>query len=226
MNAEEAQRLLAQLNPTEVCRACGLENPLVRVWRGAHGTFRVHDQCPKQHAVPSDTRDHGVVHFAYPAPSVKEVTDALTSLVLLEGHLKTALSYCYEPADQTVQCPECNTVWWGCEEDLDEDWHAPGCGLLAARVLVGLSKPVRKRPPEDPSQPYQPNTPNPDGRTHAEAVRDQVLSGWFARLMKMSWGEEPPTGVSEKSWKASVHEVFDRLRKMGAPKRGPYSNGV
>lgn len=26
--------------------------------------------------------------------------------------LRHALPYCYEAADQTVQCPECNTYWW------------------------------------------------------------------------------------------------------------------
>ena len=63
----------------------------------------------------------------------------------LRAALVHALPYCYEAADQTVQCPECDACWWDVPEGIDEDWHAPGCKLFAVRVMVGVSQPVRKR---------------------------------------------------------------------------------
>ncbi len=136
-----------------------------------------------------------------------------------------ALPYCYEAADQTVQCPECNACWWGCAEEIDEDWHAPGCVLLAARVAVGVSKPVRRRSADEASEPYYPNVPWPETRTPEMVLRDIVLGGWFRRLNLMGRGEPPPEGVDAETWRKCVNEVFDRPQRGAETdqKRGMYS---
>lgn len=139
--------------------------------------------------------------------------------------LRHALPYAYEAADQTVQCPECNAVWWGVPEDIDEDWHAPGCQLLAARVLVGESKPVRRRDPSEASKPYNPNDPRPDTRTPAQVLRDHILSGWFAKLARMKWDAAAPEGVTPDAWKRSINAVIDALLRDPSTSvtSGPYS---
>ena len=129
----------------------------------------------------------------------------------LRAMLAHALPYAYEAADQTVQCPECNAVWWDVPEDIDEDWHAPGCQLLAARVLVGESKPVRRRDPSEASRPYNPNDPRPDARTPSQILRDHILSGWFAKLASMKWDATPPEGVTHDAWKRSINAIIDAL---------------
>ena len=70
-----------------------------------------------------------------------EAREALTLVATLYEQWKHALSFCYEPCDQTVQCPECGAVWWGVDKDIDENWHVAGCKLHEARVLIGMSKP-------------------------------------------------------------------------------------
>jgi len=143
----------------------------------------------------------------------------------LRAMLTHALPYAYEAADQTVQCPECNAVWWDTPEDIDEDWHAPGCQLLAARVLVGVSKPVRRRDPSEASKPYNPNDARPDARTPAMILRDQVLSGWFARMARMKWDTTPPEGVTREAWERSINAVIDTLvcDPSTGVATGPYS---
>lgn len=138
----------------------------------------------------------------------------------LRALLTHALPYAYEAADQTVQCPECNSVWWDVPEDIDEDWHAPGCQLLAARVLVGVSKPVRHCDPSDASKPYNPNVPRPETRTPAQILRDHILSGWFSRLARMKWESTPPD-----AWNRSINAVIDTLLRDPATGvvSGPYS---
>jgi len=139
--------------------------------------------------------------------------------------LKEVLPYAYEAADQTVQCPCCNAVWWDVPENIDEDWHAPGCKIQQARVRVGISTSVRKRPPTEPSEPYKPNEPNPDTRTPAQILRDQVLSGFFQKLAAMQWAVPPPDGVDKAAWEKSIQKVIHQLLETDAPERGAYSAG-
>lgn len=136
-----------------------------------------------------------------------------------------ALQYAYEDGDQTVQCPECNAVWWDCAEALDEDWHAPGCQLFAARVAAGVSKPVRRRDPDEASASYHPNVPRPETRTPELVLRDLILDGWFRRLNLMGREESPPEGIDAETWRKAVNEVFGRLQRdpQTGQKLGPYS---
>ena len=136
--------------------------------------------------------------------------------------LRHALPYCYEAADQTVQCPECNSCWWDVPEAIDEDWHAPGCALLAARVAIGVSKPVRRRAEGEPSAPYHPNEARPESRTPAMILRDTILDGWFRRLAAMKY-VSPLDGVDGPTWERAVSAVIDRLLDACGPYRGPYS---
>lgn len=138
--------------------------------------------------------------------------------------LAAALPHCYLAAGQTVQCPECNALWWGCAEELDEDWHAAGCKLHQARVLVGQSVDVRRRTADEPDRPYQPNGPAPDPRTPAQVLRDTVLDGVLSRIVRARY-EAPPAGVERKAWEASVGAVVDLLVREAPPARGGYSSG-
>lgn len=148
-----------------------------------------------------------------PAPTLDDLRAALIH----------ALPYCYEPADQTIQCTECDACWWGVPEDIDEDWHAPGCKLFAARVMVGVSKPVRRRAQGEPSEPYAPNDPRPDTRTPSHILRDLIVSGWARQLARMSYPENAPEWLQGESWRRAVHEIITRLLKATGPLRGPYA---
>lgn len=131
----------------------------------------------------------------------------LTTLVATTEALKHALPYTYEPCDQTVQCPECGVAWWDQDEDIDQNWHADGCKLFAANVLVGLSKNEKDkdRPNNAP--------PNPDLRRPAQILRDQVLDGWFQKLARIGYGEGPPEGFDKSTWEQIIITVMDRLRR-------------
>lgn len=144
----------------------------------------------------------------------------------LREFLKNALPYAYLPCDQTVQCPECNAIWWSCPEDIDEDWHGAGCRLHAARVMVGESRDVRRRDASEPDKPYNPNGPNPDRRSPSEILRDTVLDGWFEWLALDRYRNPPPEGMDPEVWKGAVGEVLRRLVVRARPSRGAYSDGV
>lgn len=136
----------------------------------------------------------------------------------LRAALVHALKYCYEACDQTVMCPECNTAWWGVPEDIDENWHAPGCKLFAAMVLVGLASNVT-HPREPGEHDPKPDAPHPDGRTPAECLRDVILGGWFGRLARLGFADVPKD-VPEHLWMRAIHAVIDRLPR---PATGPYA---
>lgn len=140
--------------------------------------------------------------------------------------LAHALPFCYFAADQTVQCPECDAVWWGVPEELDENWHAPDCLLFAARVAVGQSKNVRRRTGDEDLGSYAPNDPRPDTRTPSAILRDEILGGWFSRLASMQWSGTPE-GMSDETWHRAIHEVIERLQraKETGPTHGPYAVG-
>ncbi len=140
----------------------------------------------------------------------------------LRALLVNALPHCYLAADQTVQCPECNAVWWDCPEDIDEDWHAMGCSLHRARVLVGVSTDVRRRDPVEPDKPYNPNGPAPDTRTPAQILRDTMLDGWIARLVRAKW-QPVPEGVDPAAWPKAVDAMVDLILRAAPPARGGYS---
>lgn len=144
----------------------------------------------------------------------------------LREFLKNALPYAYLPCDQTVQCPECNAIWWSTPEDIDEDWHGAGCRLHAARVMVGESRDVRRRDASEPDKPYNPNGPNPDRRSPSEILRDTVLDGWFEWLALDRYRNPPPEGMDPEVWKGAVGEVLRRLVVRARPSRGAYSDGV
>lgn len=141
----------------------------------------------------------------------------------LRAALVHALGYCHEPADQTVMCPECNAAWWGVPEDIDENWHAPGCKLFAARVLVDLAVDVThpREPREAGEHDWKPDGPRPDDRSPAEKLRDVILDGWFRRLARLGFADVPK-GVPEHLWMRAVHAVIDRLPR---PATGPYALG-
>lgn len=136
----------------------------------------------------------------------------------LRAALVHALKYCYEACDQTVMCPECNTAWWGVPEDIDENWHAPGCKLFAAMVLVGLAVDVTHPRPLGKHDATI-DAPRPDGRTPAECLRDVILGGWFGRLACLGF-VDVPKDVPEHLWMRAVHAVIDRLPR---PATGPYA---
>ena len=138
--------------------------------------------------------------------------------------LAHALPYCYEAADQTVMCPECDACWWMVPEDIDENWHAPGCLLFAARVAVGQSKDVRRRTNDEDLGAYAPNDPRPDTRTPSAILRDQILDGWFSRLASMQWSGTPE-GMAEETWQRAIHAVIERLQraKETGPTHGSYA---
>ena len=130
-------------------------------------------------------------------------------IAALEEALKHALSYCYEPADQTVSCSECRVAWWDQDEEINQNWHAEGCKLFAANVLVGLSKNEKDKD--------HPNTepPHPDPRKPAQILRDTVLASWFQKLAYICYGETPPEGFDKSAWQQVLITVIDRLhRKM------------
>lgn len=62
----------------------------------------------------------------------------------LETLLKKVLESCYLPCGQTIQCAECGAVLWNVLEGVDENWHAPGCGIFAAFLATGQAKDVRR----------------------------------------------------------------------------------
>lgn len=216
MNAEEAQALLDSMYPTVMCSLCGLKNPPVE----DRPYFDAFDQPHPVHAgCPSTKKGPALVENVY--LTNEQVRDALRSVVNLHNHLKEVLPYAMEPCDQTVQCPQCDAVWWGVPEDITEDWHAPGCGIHQARVTVGLSTNVRKRDKDTPAKPYQPNEPRPDTRTPSEILRDQVLSGFFYQINRLLYGE-PPQGIDKDTWQKVGVKMRDQLLDFQPPEKGPF----
>ena len=146
--------------------------------------------------------------------------DALTSIIHLFSALRHALPYTYEPCDQTVSCTECGQVWWDQDTDLDGNWHAPGCKLFEAMVMVGISKDERDPADKVPA-------PNPDNRTQAMKTRDLVLSAWFSKLAHMAYNEEEPVpeGMDRATWQKAVGDIMHRLQtaKETLPTHGPYA---
>jgi hypothetical protein len=144
----------------------------------------------------------------------------------LRAALMHALTYAYEAADQTVMCPECSAAWWGVPEDIHENWHAPGCKLFAARVLVGesldVTYPRTRLANDDPDgHDWKPSDPRPDTCTPAEKVRDVILDGWFARLARIGYADDAvPADVPPVVWMRAVHAVMDLLPR---PQVGPYA---
>lgn len=132
--------------------------------------------------------------------------------------LMHALPYCYEPADQTVMCPECGAAWWALPEDFNENWHAPGCLLFAARVLVHQAVDVT-HPREPGARDWKPDGPRPDARTPSEKLRDVVLTGWWQRVASIGYADVPE-GVPPDVWARAVHAVMDRIPR---PATGPYA---
>lgn len=137
--------------------------------------------------------------------SPEEQRDALDTIVLLEGFLQSLVSYGYEAADQTVQCAECGAYWWDVSEDINQNWHAPGCKHFAARVHLGLCKDERVDPAPEP---------NPDQRPPAEIFRDQMLAGVYQRMMRIQT-EAPPEGIDITVWNAAISEIVRRAIRQG-----------
>lgn len=75
-----------------------------------------------------------------------ERDEARAEVERLRAHLCTVLGWVYDACDQTVQCPQCNAVWWDQPEGIDENWHLPGCEIFAAEVASGRSVDVRRSP--------------------------------------------------------------------------------
>jgi hypothetical protein len=206
MTAAEARGHLERLKPHIKCFLCGAINP-------ANVKDGVHVDCP------------GVSGTALPMftlPSYEMAEEALTSVIHLFTALRHALPYCYDPADQTVACPECGEVWWDQDTDLDGNWHAPGCRLFQARVLVGDAKDVRDAGDKVPASVGGEVDP-------ARVFRDKVLDGWFQKLARMAYsGAEPvPEGMDRGVWQKAVYEVTRRLRDLAAAGGGtPGSDGT
>lgn len=135
----------------------------------------------------------------------------------LRAALVHALPYCYEVADQTVMCPECDAVWWGVAEHINENWHAPGCKLFAARVLVHQAVDVRR--PREEEDRSTPSDARPDLRDPPEVLRDVVLTGWFSRIAALGY-TDVPKDVDNMVWMRAIHAVLDRLPR---PATGPYA---
>ena len=218
MNAEEAERWISTITPKSKCSFCGMVDPIPQEepFLDELGvSHQVHADCPSGKPFPIIYQPalHGLE---------ARFMGALKSLVDYHNHLREVLPYVYLACDQTIQCPMCNAIWWDVPEDIDQDWHAPGCGIHQALVAVGLATNERKRSPEEPSGPYTPNAPNPDTRTPAQVHRDTVLEGFFAQMARLQW-ETPPEGVSQEAWVKSVRGMLDKLLDFNPPARGAYS---
>ena len=98
-------------------------------------------------------------------------------------------------------------------------WHAMGCSLHRARVLVGVSTDVRRRDPAEPDKPYSPNGPAPDTRTPAQILRDTMLDGWIERLVRAKW-QPVPEGVDPAAWPKAVDAMVDLILRAAPPARG------
>jgi len=144
-------------------------------------------------------------------PTMEHIHRVLTTLIQTTEALKHALSYCVEPCDQTISCPECGVAWWDQDEDIDQNWHAEGCKLFAANVLVGISKNEK-----DKDRPNQAG-PNPDTRKPARILRDTVLAAWFQKLAHIGYGEDPPEGFDKSTWQRIIITVMDRLHRQEKP---------
>ena len=154
MDIEEAQKALGRLTWRQTCDGCGMENPPTvetNGWVHHLGCPRPEGSDPNSYeiwGVPAGVQMAGCV-----LPSEEQCRDALNTVIALtrtlqELPLARALqdlqSACLEPADQTVGCAICGQYWWDYDEDLDENWHAPGCEMHAARVVLGISKDIRR----------------------------------------------------------------------------------
>jgi hypothetical protein len=191
-SAAEAQRLAAMVAEVERARAATVTFHGVEAERDA-----LHVELLAARA-----------EIARGADDTAKLIAAREEIARLLAHLRNALSFAYDACDQTVQCPECEAIWWGVPEDIDENWHASGCGLFAARLAVGEAKDIRRSEAADASRPP---------RTPAELLRERVVSGWFARLSRMGYGEAPPAGMDAKTWEAAVFEAIRRLLAEAPP---------
>lgn len=86
------------------------------------------------------------VHVSAYAGSVARREAAEAERDALRAHLCTVLGWAYDVCDQTIQCPQCNAVWWNQPEAINENWHGPGCEIFAAEVASGRSVDVRRGP--------------------------------------------------------------------------------
>lgn len=98
----------------------------------------------------------------------------------------TCAEHAYLPCDQTVQCACCGVVYWEQPEDIDENWHADGCALFAAEVLLGRSRDVRRGPAPKGCVPWK----DPANEETANAIRAQLAALEMARFDAAHKAEE------------------------------------
>lgn len=94
----------------------------------------------------------------------------MSEMEALRAAATTVAEHCYLPCDQTVQCGVCGVVWWNVAEEMHENWHADGCALFAAEVLLGRSVDVRRDPAPEGCNPWQ----HPTNEATAKAIRDEI----------------------------------------------------
>lgn len=91
-------------------------------------------------------------------------------LARLREVAETLAQHAYLPCDQTVQCGACGAIHWDCAEGIDENWHADGCEVFAAQVLLGHSRDVRKGPAPTRHSPWA----HPSSEETAKAIRSEM----------------------------------------------------
>lgn len=129
------------------------------------------------------------VHASAYAGSVVRREAAEQERDALRAHLCTVLGWAYDVCDQTIQCPQCNAVWWNQPEEIHENWHGPGCEIFAAEVASGRSVDVRHAPVCEEKmravlaeeQGYRDHL----RATHAEAVANEAMTVGLAELERL-----------------------------------------
>ena len=69
---------------------------------------------------------------------------------------------------------------------------------------------------------HGPDISPPDTRTPAQILRDTMLDGWIARLVRAKW-QPVPEGVDPAAWPKAVDAMVDLILRAAPPARGGYS---
>ena len=92
----------------------------------------------------------------------------------LRKALKDIIGAAFLPCDQTIGCNECGAIWWSQSEDINENWHAEGCKVFAAEVLLGMSVDVRRDPAPEMCNPWGWDSDATVLQIQAKAIKTEI----------------------------------------------------
>lgn len=139
---------------------CSLADEQRARWEAAEARLRAAQGTPHWDDVTAllaeldNARDEREVAQRHHLRAIGERDALAAKNEALRRALATCAECAYLPCDQTLQCGCCGVAYWTQAEEVDENWHADGCALFAAEVLLSKSRDVRRGPAPEGCHPW------------------------------------------------------------------------